>query len=49
MDKIETVALMAATIYAARPGNKAVVDAEMMYGRVAAQAWALYDGRRRLA
>jgi hypothetical protein len=43
MDKMETVALMAATMYAAGPANKANVDTEVMYGRIAAQAWALYD------
>jgi hypothetical protein len=45
VEKIETVALMAATIYAA--ADPAVVptrDADVaIYGRFAAQAWALYD------
>jgi hypothetical protein len=45
MDKMETVALMAATIYAAAgPAAVATTDADVaIYGRVAAQAWALYD------
>jgi hypothetical protein len=45
VDKIDTVALMAATIYAAAgPAAVATTDADVaMYGRVAAQAWALYD------
>ena len=43
MDKTETVALMAATIYAAVPVKPAIPDAEVTYGLVAAQAWALYD------
>ncbi len=45
MDKTETVALMAATIYAAAgPAAVATTDADVaMYGRIAAQAWALYD------
>ena len=42
--KIETVALMAATIYAAAgPAAIATTENVVMYGRVAAQAWALYD------
>ncbi|MGH7510476.1 MAG: hypothetical protein ACREMZ_13540 [Gemmatimonadales bacterium] len=43
MDKTETVALMAATIYAAGPLRQATLDTDTMYGDVAAQAWALYD------
>jgi hypothetical protein len=43
MDKVETVARMAASIYAARPANKVVGVADAMFGRAAAQAWALYD------
>ena len=45
MDKVETVALIAATIYAAAgPAAVATTDADVaIYGRVAAQAWALYD------
>lgn len=45
MDKVETVALMAATIYsAAGPAAVATTDADAaVYGRFAAQAWALYD------
>jgi hypothetical protein len=45
VDKIETVALMAATIYsAAGPAAVATTDADVsMYGRFAAQAWALYE------
>jgi hypothetical protein len=43
MDKTETVALMAATIYAAGPTNQAPADAQDLYHRAAAQAWALFD------
>lgn len=45
MDKNETVALMAATIYAAAgPAAIATTEADaMLLGRIAAQAWALYD------
>jgi hypothetical protein len=45
VDKTETVALMAATIYAAAgPAAMATRDADVaIYGRVATQAWALYD------
>ena len=45
MDKIETVALMAATIYAAAgPTAVTTTDADVaMYGRISAKAWALYD------
>jgi hypothetical protein len=45
VEKIETVALMAATIYAAAgPAAVATTDADRaIYERVAAQAWALYD------
>ena|SRR5688572_1183323 len=43
VDKIETVALMAASIYGAGPAGQATTTAEVTYGRVAAQAWALYD------
>jgi hypothetical protein len=45
VEKIETVALMAATIYAAAgPAAVATTNANVAaYGRVAAQAWALYD------
>jgi hypothetical protein len=42
VDKIETVALMAATVYAAEAAGAAITSAEM-YERVAAQAWALYE------
>jgi hypothetical protein len=42
MDKMETVALMAATIYAATPVGPAAADPDL-YGRAAAQAWTLYD------
>jgi hypothetical protein len=43
MDKIETVALMAATMYASGPAGYPSDSADMLYGRIAAQAWALYD------
>jgi hypothetical protein len=43
MSKNDTVALMAATIFAARPPGRTTTDAEAMYGSVAAQAWALYE------
>ena len=43
MDKNETVALMAATIFAARPPGRTTTDAAAMYENVATQAWALYD------
>jgi hypothetical protein len=45
VDKIETVAMMAATIFAAAgPAAVATTDADVaVYGRVAAQAWALHD------
>jgi hypothetical protein len=45
VEKIETVALMAATIYAAAgPAAVATTDADTaIYGRVAAEAWALHD------
>lgn len=49
MDKNETVALMAATIYAAGPTNQAPADAENLYHRAAAQAWALFDAVEREA
>ncbi|HJR15464.1 MAG TPA: hypothetical protein VJ808_01320 [Gemmatimonadales bacterium] len=42
MDKMETVALMAATIYAATPVGPVTADPDL-YGRAAAQAWTLYD------
>jgi hypothetical protein len=40
MDKVETVALMAATILAARAAGP--LD-EVGYERIAAEAWALHD------
>jgi hypothetical protein len=45
VEKIETVALMAASIYAAAgPAAVATTDADVaMYDRIAAKAWALYD------
>jgi hypothetical protein len=45
VERIETIALMTATIYAAAgPAAVATMDADVaLYGRVAAQAWALYD------
>jgi hypothetical protein len=43
VDKIETVALMAATIYSAGTAGPTTTTAEAIYGRIAAQAWALYD------
>ena len=42
MEKIETVALMAANLYAAEAAGGATTTAEM-YERVAGQAWALYE------
>lgn len=42
MDKMETVALMAATIYAATPVGQATADPHL-HARAAVQAWALYD------
>jgi hypothetical protein len=49
VDKNETVALMAATIFAARPPGRTTTEAEEMYGSIAAQAWALYDAVEREA
>jgi hypothetical protein len=43
VDTHDAVALMAATIYAAGAASETTTDAEAVYGRVAAQAWALYD------
>jgi hypothetical protein len=43
MNKIETVAQMAATIYAVGPAHQPTFNADEMYERLAAQAWALYD------
>jgi hypothetical protein len=45
MEKIETLALMTATLYAAAgPAAVTTEDADVsLYGRAAAQAWALYD------
>jgi hypothetical protein len=45
MDKTETVALMAATIYAAAgPAAVATTEADAsLFGRIAAQAWALHE------
>jgi len=45
MEKTETVALMAATIYAAMgPAAVATTEADVaIYGRIAAEAWALHD------
>jgi hypothetical protein len=43
MDKLETVAVMAATIYAAGRLDQLTTNANEIYGRIAAQAWALYD------
>jgi hypothetical protein len=42
VNKNDTVALIAATIYAAGPSNVGTPDREA-FVRVAAQAWALYD------
>jgi hypothetical protein len=42
MEKMETVALMAATLYTAEAAGAATTSAEM-YERAAEQAWALYD------
>jgi hypothetical protein len=49
VDKNETVALMAATIFAARPPGRTTAEAEAMYGSIAAQAWALHDAVEREA
>jgi hypothetical protein len=49
VDKHDTIALMAATIYAAEGAGEATTDADAVYGRVAAQAWALYDAVEREA
>jgi hypothetical protein len=49
MNKNETVALMAATIYAAESSNEATTDIEALVERVAAQAWALYDAVERVS
>jgi hypothetical protein len=45
MDKTETVALMAATIYAAAgPAAVATTEADAsIFQRIAAQAWALHE------
>ena len=43
MDKIETVALMAASLYGAGPAGAGSTNSEATYERVATQAWALYD------
>jgi hypothetical protein len=48
VDKNETVALMAATIYTAEASGQAT-DAEAVYGRIATQAWALYEAVEREA
>jgi hypothetical protein len=49
MNKNETVALMAATIFAARPMGRTTAEAEEMYGSVATQAWSLYEAVEREA
>jgi hypothetical protein len=43
VDKTETVALMAAAIYAALPTRQQTFDPVEMYDRIATQAWSLYD------
>jgi hypothetical protein len=43
VDKVETVALMAATIYGAGSAGQATANPEVLYGRIVAQAWAIYD------
>jgi hypothetical protein len=49
MEKIETVAHMAAAIYAAGPARQPTFNPDEMFERVAAQAWALYDAVEKLA
>ena len=43
MDKTQTVAMMAATIYVAEASGPATTSADVLYQRIAARAWALYD------
>ena len=43
MNKTETVALMAATMYAAGPLHQVTVNPEEIYDRIAVMAWSLYD------
>jgi hypothetical protein len=43
MNKTETVALMAATMYAAGPSREPTFNPEELYDRIAAVAWSLYD------
>jgi hypothetical protein len=43
MNKTETVALMAAAMYAAGPSRQASFNPEEIYERIAAMAWSLYD------
>lgn len=49
MTKTETVAHMAAAIFAAGHDPQASLDAEEMYQRAATHAWALYDAVEKLA
>lgn len=49
MTKHETVALMAATIYAAESSDETTTDTDALVERVAAQAWALYDAVERVS
>jgi hypothetical protein len=43
VDKTETVALMAATLWAGMPRGQETAKPDVLYGRVAALAWGLYD------
>ena len=43
MNKTETVAMMAAAMYAAGPLRQTSVNPEEIYDRIAAMAWSLYD------
>ena len=43
MDKTQTVALMAAAMYAAAASGPTTVSTDVLLGRIAGQAWALYD------
>lgn len=42
MNQIETVAMMASTIYANRAGGANTTKPDLLYGRVANEAWDLY-------
>jgi hypothetical protein len=49
MNKTETVALMAAAMYAAGSSRQATFNPEEIYDRIAAVAWSLYDAVEREA